>query len=310
MSREHGSDFALKEKHRHGTASFPCAFYQADASETPGVPFIVKHHWHEEIELVHLIHGSFHVEINMTPYDVNEECLCLIGREELHYIRSDQDYLEDALLFAPSMLRFEAPDLADDRLLGPLMRGELTLPAFLFPSQLGWSEIMGEFERIHRSFRNGMDWFADHLDPPDMVSQLQIKASLLNILASLYAGQYLTSPRPDVNPHIEDLKLVMTYIREHYRERIHLADLAALVNMNEQYFCRFFKKGLGKTPIAYVNEYRIRQAVLLLRSTRMPVTEISLECGFNNLGHFISEFRRSTGETPLQARKSSAGGKD
>ena len=62
--------------------------------------------------------------------------------------------------------------------------------------------------------------------------------------------------------------------------------------MNEQYFCRFFKKALGKSPISYLNEYRIKQAMLLLQTTDMPVMDICLDCGFNNLGNFLRELRR------------------
>ncbi len=73
--------------------------------------------------------------------------------------------------------------------------------------------------------------------------------------------------------------------------------------MNEQYFCRFFKQGIGRTPMEYVNEYRIRQARSLLQDTGMSVTAVSLECGFHNQGNFLREFRRYTGTTPLQYRK-------
>ncbi len=31
--------------------------------------------------------------------------------------------------------------------------------------------------------------------------------------------------------------------------------------------------------------------------------EVCLECGYNNLGNFLREFRKYTGTTPLQYRK-------
>ncbi len=73
--------------------------------------------------------------------------------------------------------------------------------------------------------------------------------------------------------------------------------------MNEQYFCRFFKKAIGRSPIEYVNEYRIKQAIRLLEETDLPITDVCLECGYNNLGNFLREFRKVTGTTPLQYRK-------
>ena len=75
--------------------------------------------------------------------------------------------------------------------------------------------------------------------------------------------------------------------------------------MNEQYFCRFFKKAIGRSPIEYVNEYRVKQSLRLLEETDLPITEVCLESGYNNLGNFLREFRKYTGTTPLQYRKKS-----
>ncbi len=102
---------------------------------------------------------------------------------------------------------------------------------------------------------------------------------------------------------VEDIKAVLTYIKENYKEKIYIRDLSDLINMNEQYFCRFFKKAIGHTPIEFINEYRIRQSMHLLEKTDLAVTEICLECGYNNIGNFLKEFRRYTNTTPLKYRK-------
>lgn len=60
---------------------------------------------------------------------------------------------------------------------------------------------------------------------------------------------------------------------------------------------------LGKTPMAYINTYRLQQAALLLETTDIPITTLCLECGFNNLGHFFDKFKSLYGITPLQFRK-------
>jgi len=72
-------------------------------------------------------------------------------------------------------------------------------------------------------------------------------------------------------------------------------------------FAVFLKKAIGMSPIEYLNEYRIRQAVRLLKASSLPVTEICLDCGYNNMGNFLREFRKYTGTTPLQYRKHSPG---
>lgn len=118
------------------------------------------------------------------------------------------------------------------------------------------------------------------------------------------AGLMCQSPRTE-SQKITAIKTVLSYITDHYHEKLYVQDLASQVNMNEQYFCRFFKKAIGRSPIEYVNEYRIKKARHYLEETDLTVMEICLECGYNNLGNFLREFRRYTDTTPLQYRKRS-----
>ena len=92
------------------------------------------------------------------------------------------------------------------------------------------------------------------------------------------------------------------FIATRFKEKIYIQDLADQVHMNEQYFCRFFKKSIGRTPMEYINEYRIKQAMRLLEETDLPVTEVCLECGYNNLGNFLRAFKKYTETTPLKYR--------
>ena len=62
---------------------------------------------------------------------------------------------------------------------------------------------------------------------------------------------------------------------------------------------------IGRSPMEYVNEYRIKKAIHYLKESDLTVTEICLECGYNNLGNFLREFRKYTSTTPLQYRRHS-----
>ena len=137
----------------------------------------------------------------------------------------------------------------------------------------------------------------------NLSSQLFIRAGLLNMLAVFSSYSLLTEPEKEDDYRVEIIKSALDFIRSHYQEKIYIRDLAQQANMNEQYFCRFFKKALGKSPISYLNAYRIKQAIILLQTTDMAVMEICLDCGFYNLGNFLREFKKDTGLTPLQYRK-------
>lgn len=296
---------SLKEERQHGNLSFPCAFYQA-AHEAipPGLPFTVKHHWHEPIEIIYLEQDSYQIDINMTITHLKSPCFCFINSGELHAIASDSDqYLEQAVVFSPELLTFAAPDPTQEQFLLPLAEHKLSFPSFLGPDHPAFSEVQQEFFRIRSIFFRENRFHSDQFTIENPISQLRLKASLLNIIGTLAEHALLTSNEPVRNPRVELLKTVISYIRQNYQQPLSLGELAALAAMNEQYFCRFFKKALGKTPVSYINSFRIQHAATLLCTTELPVTEICLESGFNNLGHFMKEFKKATRFTPLQFRR-------
>jgi AraC-like DNA-binding protein len=62
----------------------------------------------------------------------------------------------------------------------------------------------------------------------------------------------------------------------------------------------------GRNVSQVVNEYRIREAMRLLRETSLPVTAVMFECGFQTKSNFNREFARVTGTTPSDLRRSGA----
>ena len=98
-------------------------------------------------------------------------------------------------------------------------------------------------------------------------------------------------------------KRVVSYIEQNYAQKIMLADLAKTAGMTPKYFCSFFYGMTRKTPIEYVNNYRIERACEQLLSTEMSITDIGLNCGFNEISYFIKTFRKAIGTTPHQYRK-------
>ena len=229
---------SLKEARQHGSFSFPCAFYQAVREiNPPGFPFTVKHHWHEPIEIIYLEQDSYQVDINMTMTHLKSPCFCFINSGELHALTSDSDqYREQAVVFSPDLLTFAAPDPAQEQFLLPLSEHKLSFPSFLGPEHPAFSEIQQEFFRIRSIFFRENRICLDQFTTENPVSQLRIKAALLNILGILAEHAQLASNEPVRNPRVELLKTVISHIRQNYQHPLSLGELAALAGMNEQYF--------------------------------------------------------------------------
>ena len=244
----------------------------------------------------------------MEQFFIRSECLYFINSGELHSIITEKSGSlgEYAVVFNPSILNLDPYDSIQIRLIQPLQDGKLLFPRCLLPEHSAFQSVRDTFmdiiNMIKDPFKNDL-MIKDGTNIDDLSSQLYIKSSLLHILSILLSHQMLAPIENNYDKRVEDIKAVLTYIKENYKEKIYIRDLSDLINMNEQYFCRFFKKAIGHTPIEFINEYRIRQSMHLLEKTDLAVTEICLECGYNNIGNFLKEFRRYTNTTPLKYRK-------
>ncbi len=97
----------------------------------------------------------------------------------------------------------------------------------------------------------------------------------------------------------------VSYIEANYSEKVELDIGARLCGLGRFQFSRLFKKEQGLTFRNFLNQYRIRKAVELLKNTNASVTDIGFEVGFNNLSCFAQMFRRVVGCNPSIYRNAS-----
>jgi len=66
------------------------------------------------------------------------------------------------------------------------------------------------------------------------------------------------------NKRLEQLQVVFEHIGRNLDQSLLLEDLAALVYMTPSYFCTFFKRATGQTPVQYIHKVRVARAIDLL----------------------------------------------
>lgn len=302
MNKTVNKNGATEETRQQGYAAFPCSMYFAEAEKDRNVFFDTKLHWHSSTELLHFEKGVFTLSVNMETTEVSSECYVFVESNMLHAITSKSDYRESALLYNPSVLSSRNFDSSEQLLIEPLIHGSLTLPKYIRPDMPVFKEFDKTFRQIAQIFRTAADKRDDQYNLSAPTDQLRCKALMMLLISLLSDGDLLTNAPRDPDPKAEVLKQVLAYINSHYSEKIYLRDLAEIMNFNEQYFSRYFKKTLGMTCVDYINDVRIRHAKKLLRTTNAPVLDIAYACGFGNIGHFIQSFKRATGKRPMEYR--------
>ena len=94
------------------------------------------------------------------------------------------------------------------------------------------------------------------------------------------------------------LKQAIEYINDNLDSLIKLNELAELIDLSQSYFCHMFKLSMGIAPYKYVTKQRVARVKQLLEQGKLPLVEISLECGFNSQSQMTKHFRQCVGVTP------------
>jgi AraC family transcriptional regulator len=119
-----------------------------------------------------------------------------------------------------------------------------------------------------------------------------------------YSNLSPTPPRSMGGLSSRRLKLVLEYIEDTLGQSIKLRELAALAGVGARHFERAFRQSTGYSPHAYVMNRRLHRARdLLINQPELPIDQIALRLGFSSSSHFSSAFRRQTGLTPTDFRK-------
>ena len=96
---------------------------------------------------------------------------------------------------------------------------------------------------------------------------------------------------------------VKNYINENYMDELRLAQMAEIAGMSASAFSRFFKQHTGRNLSDYIIDIRLGYATRKLVDTSRSISEISFECGFNNLSNFNRIFKKKKGCSPSEFRE-------
>ncbi len=97
---------------------------------------------------------------------------------------------------------------------------------------------------------------------------------------------------------------IVEFIEEHLADDLPLATLSGLAQLSPYHFAREFKRSFGVPPHRYHSNRRIERARALLANSKVSVAEVALEVGFSGSSAFAATFRRATGQTPTDYRRS------
>lgn len=97
---------------------------------------------------------------------------------------------------------------------------------------------------------------------------------------------------------------VISTMEQGYSNEWKLEDFIEMSHLSRSHFIRTFTKATGLPPFEYLIQLRLQQAMLRLRSSNQPISQIAFDVGFNDSNYFTRQFKKRNGISPLTYRRS------
>ena len=125
----------------------------------------------------------------------------------------------------------------------------------------------------------------------------QIDELLIQVARKMTSQTHSARDFPKTFMHLEAV------LRQDLAHQWTVEEMAALVGMGTTLFTEKVKSYSGFSPINYLINIRISEAIKLLKRPEITVTDIALDTGFYSSQHFSTTFKKLTGYRPSEFRK-------
>lgn len=267
------------ENRKHGSDDFPIALYRV----MPAHPrYVMICHWHKEFEIIRVNKGTLDMRIGSMSVSLSAgECAIIHGgvlhSGEPHDCEYECVVFDDSVLSSAILCRAEMKKLTTESI-----------------------DVSGVYDSRDGLVGSALDALFALPERDGKPSGLAFTACLARVFSLVSERELFTlrdKKSGDENKYIKCLKKVISYIGENYGGEITLSDLALVAGLSPKYFCRVFGRVTGRTPAEYLTFFRVEKACEML-SENMPVIDVSMRCGFDDVSYFVKVFRKYKGVTP------------
>ena len=280
--------FELKENKPHGTKDDPFSTYHI---ENAGRSFQIPVHWHDEFEIIYVRSGFLAVSISGESYIGKTGDAFVVSPGNLHLMGSQTgtvDYY--TFLFPLKYISFRTDDMLDEKLLEPLNSGHLMICPRVKDTAI---ELCEQLIEIYEAKKDESE--------SKITTQVRTKIILLQFILEMWKKGFVIENDTSGRNTVE--KEMVSYIQQNFTGKISLREFGEQFHLSEKYISRYFKEHFHITLSQYVTYLRLEHAKQLLQDTDIPVTDVAMQSGYQNVSYFIRSFQKAYAVSPLKYRK-------
>lgn len=275
------------ERVKYDYCDFPVYVRRAPLSVFPD--FSADSHWHDDIELIMVMSGQMLYKINGEITVLNEGEGLIVNSKQLHYgfskTKKECDFI--CILFHPVLVC--SSKTFEENYVKPFLESSVSF-VHLSPDILWQKDALSYIESI---------WNCNS----EKNAPLHIHGMIYLLWEAIVNNLSCANSNFKTDSNLTTLKTMMTFTREHANEKITLCDIALSGHISKRTCGYLFLKYLNQTPIEFLNDYRLRKSIELLKSTDMTILEISLAVGFSGASYYAEAFKKRFGKSPSEQRK-------
>ena len=256
-------------------------------------------HWHNSFELIEVVEGKFFCNVDGSEFLINKGNICIINRGRLHHIYTEDHNAfkcrKKTIIFNPDYF-IKDENIYEKYILPLLEKDAFAHIQFNIKKGIGLdiNALMKEIEALE--------------DEKPIGYELEEYSLIYKVIRYLYLA-YQSSKQSihtayDANVQIQ--RNMTSFSHEHFSSKIGLEDIAEAGQVSKSTCIRLFHKYTGKSPIDFLNNYRLQMSAEKLVTTSEQITEIAYACGFGQPSYFNRLFLKEYNMTPNQYRKQHA----
>ncbi len=269
-------------KHHYSFKLKPRLLYAGELKKSGG--WQEHPHSHRFCEIIFVVDGRGCTTVNDERIEFQKGDILIYNPNVEHYEESSLSEPTEFMFFA--LDKFEITELPQNHLLP----SEYSV---IYHSGDSYSTLYDLFKKMIKEFENKDDFYVE-------IAQNISRTILMYIFRAInYADQ-------SFNPNRSNgaLDKAIRYINENYKSSISLEDIADACYINKYYLSHLFTKFKGMSIGKYVLSLKIDEAKRLLETSNLSINAIAERTGFNDPNYFSRTFKKESGMSPLQYRKS------
>ncbi len=227
-------------------------------------------HWHEEIQICLVDHGSGELKYRGETYVTPTGSLFIVAPGEIHENRAyGKRGCSFRTIYFPSALL----DQASHEFFGVQTDAHFDRPLIDDPV------LSRLFVELHVSLEKTN-------------STLYRESILWEFMARLLKHQSVKqSDVTSTGRKREAVESVRSFLLQHYNDNVPLSKLAQMSGLSPYYLCHIFNEEIGMPPHAFQNQVRVIRAKTLLQQG-VPISQVAYQMGFADQSHFSRHFKR------------------